>query len=286
MTSHQTAISAGIAAALLAASAGCGGREAPQAPPTAAPPATTPAARVERIEATPENVTRAREALERAADRDRRARACLTFDDFKATVYKEPWEGGKYIVNGDTPIIDDKQLLEFYEQSVKARPQARLILHQVSGMDAKWNQQQKQRLAYCVSQAFGARHGRVVQDMENATREWEKSAAVDFVHDPAHDGNCTAANDAVVFDVRPVNVETGSTWPAPSSRTSPAPPATCSSRTARSSCRPTGRCSRWACSGTSSATPSGSATSTPGRTREPVSRTATGSRSPATTRSR
>ena len=207
MTSHHKAMVASIVAAMVVASAGCGPRPSPEPSPTAAPPATTPAATVERIEATPENVTKAREALERAADRDRRARACLTFDDFKATVYKEPWEGGKYIVNGDTPIIDEKQLLEFYEQSVKARPQARLILHQVSGMDAKWNQQQKQRLTYCVSQTFGPRHGRVVQDMENATREWEQSAAVDFVHEAAHDANCTAANTAVVFDVRPVNVD-------------------------------------------------------------------------------
>ena len=42
--------------------------------------------------------------------------------------------------------------------------------------------------------------------MEAAPREWEKSAAVDFVHDASQDDNCTAANTAVVFDVRPVNV--------------------------------------------------------------------------------
>jgi hypothetical protein len=45
-------------------------------------------------------------------------RAALTFDEFKGTVYREPFEGGKYIVNGDTPIANDKQLLEFYEKKV------------------------------------------------------------------------------------------------------------------------------------------------------------------------
>jgi len=45
-----------------------------------------------------------------------------------------------------------------------------------------------------------------VQQMENATAEWEKISTVNFVHDASQDGNCTATNAAVVFDVRPVNV--------------------------------------------------------------------------------
>src|SRR5688572_24533458 len=61
---------------------------------------------VQKIEATPEAVKKAQEELQTAADRDRRMRACLTFEDFEATVYKEPFEGGKYIVNGDTPIAN------------------------------------------------------------------------------------------------------------------------------------------------------------------------------------
>jgi hypothetical protein len=133
-------------------------------------------------------------------------RACLTFDDFKATVYREPFEGGKYIVNGDTPIANDKQLLEFFEKEVKPPQRTLLILDQVSGMDNKWNQQQKQKLTYCVSKTFGPRHSGVVQQMASATGEWEKVAAVDFIHDSSQDGNCGPSNAAVVFDVRPINV--------------------------------------------------------------------------------
>ena len=209
MTCHRRRLGAIAAGALIVvASVGCTPAEAPAPSPAAtAQPTTPPAAAVEKIEATPENVEKAEAALQRAAERDRRARACLSFEDFQATVYKEPFEGGKYIVNGDTPILDEKQLREFYDQNVKPVQQARLIIHQVSGMDAKWSQQQKDRLSYCVSRSFGPRYDRVVRDMEDATREWEKAAAVDFVHDAAQDDNCTAANAAVVFDVRPVNVD-------------------------------------------------------------------------------
>jgi serine protease len=161
---------------------------------------------VQKIEATPEAVQKAKDDLQAAADRDRRMRACLTFEDFEATVYKEPFEGGKYIVNGDTPIANEKQLREFFEKQVKQPAPGRLIVDQISGMDNKWNQQTKKRLTYCVSTTFGSRHAAVVQQMENATAEWEKVAAVDFVHDASQDATCTATNAAVVFDVRPVNV--------------------------------------------------------------------------------
>src|SRR5690349_13772952 len=124
---------------------------------------------VEKIEATPEAVKKAREDLQAAADRDRRMRACLTFEDFEATVYKEPFEGGKYIVNGDTPIANVKQLREFFEKSIVKPPKSgQLILDQISGMDNKWNQQSKKNLTYCVSTTFGSRHDAVVQQMENA----------------------------------------------------------------------------------------------------------------------
>jgi hypothetical protein len=161
---------------------------------------------VEKVEATPEAVQKAQDELQTAADRDRRMRACLTFEDFEATVYKEPFEGGKYIVNGDTPIANEKQLREFFEKKVKQPAPGRLVVDQISGMDNKWNQVAKKRLTYCVSTTFGSRQASVIQQMENATAEWEKVAAVDFVHDATQDATCGPANAAVVFDVRPVNV--------------------------------------------------------------------------------
>ena len=169
-----------------------------------APPVQPPA--VQKIEATPEAVKAAEEELQTLAERDRKMHAALTFEEFKGEVYKEPFEGGKYIVNGDTAIANEKQLLEFYEANVKPKQTAKLVLAQASGLDQKWNQEQQKKISYCVSLTFGSRHDNVVQQMAAATGEWEKSAAVHFVYDSTQDGNCGPGNNNVVFDVRPVNV--------------------------------------------------------------------------------
>jgi serine protease len=150
-------------------------------------------------------------ALEEATERARARYAGLSFEEFKRSdaVYKEPFEGGKYIVNGDTPILDEKQLREFFEKNVKVPPPppTELIVHSIGGVDAVWDQQTKRKLAYCISrQGLGPRYDAVVADMAAATGAWEQVAAVDFTHDTTQDDQCTASNPAVVFDVRGVDV--------------------------------------------------------------------------------
>lgn len=168
---------------------------------------STPAPEVPKIEATPENVKKAEQDLRDLADRDRRMNAALTFEEFKARAFHEPFAGGKFIVNGDTPIANEKELKEFYDDKIKASPnQASFIMNQVSGMDDRWNQQQKKSLSYCVSDTFGSHKAAVIQAMAEATAEWEKWAAIHYIHDATQDGNCGPNNTAVVFDVNPVNV--------------------------------------------------------------------------------
>jgi hypothetical protein len=161
---------------------------------------------IDRIPATPEAVANAQKQLDAAAERDRRMRAVLTFEEFEATVYKEPFPGGKYIVDGDTPVANRKQLREFFENKVKSKPSVRLVVGTANGVETKWNQQIKTKLTYCVSATFGPRHDAVVQEMANATGAWEKVAAVDFTYDASQDANCGPTNTSVLFDVRPVNV--------------------------------------------------------------------------------
>jgi hypothetical protein len=155
-------------------------------------------------------------ALLEASERDRQRFEGMTFEQFKASahVYKEPFEGGKYIVNGDTPVLGDKQLQEFFETKVKQAPppptirrQVELAVGHVGGLDLAWNQQMQGQLEYCVSKTgFGARYDAVVQDMAAATGAWERVAAVVFKHDVDQDGACGPTNASVVFDVRPVDV--------------------------------------------------------------------------------
>jgi serine protease len=165
---------------------------------------------VQKIEATPEAVAKAQKDAEEFAERDRKMHAILTFEEYIGTVYKEPFEGGKWIVNGDTAFADVKQLEEFYEKNVKPKPpkpemNAAFAMNVIGGLDDKWNSIQQRQLTYCVSTTFGGRQPNVVAQMEAATAEWEKYGNLDFIHVAAQDSNCDGSNAAVVFDVRPVN---------------------------------------------------------------------------------
>jgi hypothetical protein len=85
-----------------------------------------------------------------------------------------------------------------------------LIVHQVGGIDAVWNNDTKGQLTYCVSTEFDQAfdqpyYQKVVQDMIAATAAWESVADVDFTHVSSEDRNCDQTNSTVVFDVRPVD---------------------------------------------------------------------------------
>ena len=96
----------------------------------------------------------------------RSAATAKTYEEWKATVFKEPFEGGSFIVNGDTKIPDEKHLREFYDEMKALNQSGSDTLtppHEVAltvatdgGLDAVWNAVDKLRLTYCVSDAFGA----------------------------------------------------------------------------------------------------------------------------------
>ena len=124
-----------------------------------------------------------------------------TFEEFEAATYREP-ESGIYIVNGDTPIDDIRELKEFYMQHVQTTA---LTVHQAGGADATWSASQKMNLTYCVSSGFGANYDKVVSALNAAAGVWEGAASVDFIHSSSQDSSCNAQNQNVVFDVRPTS---------------------------------------------------------------------------------
>ena len=152
--------------------------------------------------------------------RDEQRKNTKTFEEFKKAVTKESFPGGKYIVNGDTPISTEKLLLEFYEQNIQKiesspKPNAgfaELIVMSKQGKDIVWNDSDKKALNYCISSAaaesggFGNRYNAVVGAIADATRAWKDVADINFVHVSQEDTNCTSSNANVVFDVRPVNL--------------------------------------------------------------------------------
>ncbi len=154
----------------------------------------------------------AREALKIAAEESRANFADMSFREFKDNTFKEPFENGKYIVNGDTTIAGEKLLREFYEKNIEAAPSVsddtvrEFAVMVVGGLQAIWSTAQKRALTYCVSNTFGSRYNQMVAQMENATAAWESVADINFIHLMSEDGDCTASNPRVVFDVRPVQV--------------------------------------------------------------------------------
>ena len=157
----------------------------------------------------PPTYEEAQAAAEKAAQAARERSRGMTFEQFEAATYKEPFPGGKYIVNGDTPIVDSKRLREFFEKQVQQEPApvaGSLIVNQVGGLDTIWNSTEKYTLTYCVSTEFGPHHDQVVTDIAAATQAWEQVADIRYTHVEAQDASCTASNQNVVFDVRPVDV--------------------------------------------------------------------------------
>ncbi len=132
----------------------------------------------------------------------------MGFEEFEASVYREPFAGGVYIVNGDTPIKNEKMLRDFYNrhirpQTANARPDTATV-DRTEGVDNIWPATKRKQLRYCVSNNFGTRKAQVVKAIADAARDWETAADVDFIYTSAQDTNCIAANQNVIFDVRPV----------------------------------------------------------------------------------
>ncbi|MCG8423771.1 MAG: M57 family metalloprotease [Proteobacteria bacterium] len=125
----------------------------------------------------------------------------VSFEEFLASTYQEP-ESGVYIVDGDLPFENLDQLREFYDGLNIGQA---LAVHRSGNSDAKWSNSRKRNLTYCVSNSFGGNYNTVVYAMANAASDWEFAANVDLVHVASQDGNCTASNNNVVFDVRPVS---------------------------------------------------------------------------------
>lgn len=127
--------------------------------------------------------------------------AGMSFEEFKARTYREPGTG-LYIIDWDTPVSGDDALREVWE----ATQQGALAVYSINGQDIKWDNTQKKNLTYCISNNFGGNKQIVIDAMRSAGENgWEKFADVNFIYVPAQDGNCTAANTNVVFDVNPVN---------------------------------------------------------------------------------
>jgi len=133
----------------------------------------------------------------------------LSFEEFEAQAYREA-ASGLYVVDGDTPVRSREELRVAYRRYVEDRSslgtrRRGLAVHQVDGVDAKWDDVQALNISYCVSTTFDANYEITVKAMEEATAQgWEIPANVHFIHEAAQDDACDETNEKVVFDVRPI----------------------------------------------------------------------------------
>jgi serine protease len=127
--------------------------------------------------------------------------AAPTWDEFLADTHQEA-DTGVYIVDGDVPVADIKQLREYYDTAVAGN--GALLVYTSGGSDRAWSATDKLNITYCVSSSsFGtSRYSTVVTAMNNATAAWEGVANINFVHTSSLDGSCTASQTGVQFDVR------------------------------------------------------------------------------------
>lgn len=162
-------------------------------------------------EISPLQMKRANAKLKEFALKSRQGAADIGFSAFKASVYKEPFPGGLYIVNGDTPIGNDNDLRDFYRNEIVLEWKTvnygvELIVDAPNGKLAAWDNITKNNLTYCVSKSFGNRYQIVVDAMHVATEAWEIDSDISYKHIVAFDDDCNADTNGVIFDVRPVNV--------------------------------------------------------------------------------
>jgi serine protease len=128
----------------------------------------------------------------------------MTFEEFEALTYKEPWEGGAYIVNGDTPIVDRKHLYEFWYELFQPDGPNALIVNRYGGADDRWSDTRKLNLTYCISNNFGSYKTTIINAFNSAAAGWESRANVNFVYVSSQDSSCTNGNNNVLFNVRMV----------------------------------------------------------------------------------
>jgi hypothetical protein len=137
-----------------------------------------------------------------------------SWESFLAESTKE-FEGKTiYVIEGDIPVTLDGLRAEYDRLVAEALGETAggeelgsahqpSLVNQVGGVDDLWPQLDRRDLTYCVSNEFGALKTRTVNEMAQATREWESHANVNFRYVPGEDGVCNNTNTNIVFSVRP-----------------------------------------------------------------------------------
>jgi len=131
------------------------------------------------------------------------APALPLWEDFRARCPREPWAGGRYIVDGDL-VMDEAGLQSYYDAWFAAAEAAPADLLPM-GATSTWPSSDAMSLSYCISTDFGGNLATVEAAMQVATASWSDRVGVGYTYLPDEDGSCDDNNANVTFDVRPVS---------------------------------------------------------------------------------
>jgi hypothetical protein len=119
-------------------------------------------------------------------------------------IFKEPFENGVYIVNGDTPVYNLEELERV--QTPEFSSQKLMINMLVGNILDLWSDKSTNVLTYCIADTFEDRKSDVVDAFEEASQAWMEHANIEIRYLADQDFNCTEENEMITFDVRPVSV--------------------------------------------------------------------------------
>ena len=94
-------------------------------------------------------------------------------------------------------FFNEERLFEHYmarlQESEPELVDKSVVIQQVStGRDLTFQRgEDALTITYCVSTAFGAHQVQAIQDMQDATADWQAAANFRFLYDPSQNGNCT-----------------------------------------------------------------------------------------------
>lgn len=125
----------------------------------------------------------------------------VSWEQFRARVYREPWPGGVYIVDGDIPLSDETELRAYYAAWSGGDA---LTVDQVFDTDNVYALDDRFALTYCISDDFGDQLSDVETAMSAATASWHDWIGVHYRYAADQDASCDETNTSVFFHVMPV----------------------------------------------------------------------------------
>jgi hypothetical protein len=127
----------------------------------------------------------------------------VSWDEFMKTVQKQPWPGGKYVVEGDLGFDDMTAVRRYYDRRWRGSSSALTVHTQgAGGPDDLWPVAKRFDIRYCISQSsFGSDYQTLIDGMAIATDSWTQRIGVRWVHVQSLDGSCDGNTQGVEFDI-------------------------------------------------------------------------------------